>query len=151
MGRSILKRLSGPVSRTPNGTIPDLQSSHCLSSLPCPSTSIFVHATRGRRHASGPVSVRACPLHAGWAKAPISLVRSDTMSSISCAIASFLRLKHLLGTHNDITPHSHHLDTKRLPEKKRTLANKQYKSHRRVGLPSDIIQSLATHDGQKSL
>jgi hypothetical protein len=32
-----------------------------------------------------------------------------------------------------------------------TFANKQYKSHQRVGLPSDIIESLATQNNYKAL
>jgi len=54
-----------------------------------------------------------------------------------------------IGTHN-IASHTHRLDNatsrKGLNARQAAFANKQYKSHRRVGLPSDIIQSLATQD-----
>src|SRR5260221_14791448 len=54
-----------------------------------------------------------------------------------------------IGTHT-ITPHMHRLDNttsrKGLNACQAAFANKRYKSHRRVGLPNDIIQSLAIQD-----
>lgn len=39
---------------------------------------------------------------------------------------------------------------KKLDAHQATFANKQYKSHRRVGLPSDIIESMAAQDKSKT-
>ncbi len=49
----------------------------------------------------------------------------------------------------------HRLDNttsrKGLNVRQAAFANKQYKSHQRVGFPSDIIDSLAAQDDQKAL
>ena len=47
--------------------------------------------------------------------------------------------------------HTHHLDNmtsrKGLDTHQAAFANKQYKSHQRVGLPTNIIEALASQDG----
>ena len=40
---------------------------------------------------------------------------------------------------------------KRLDAYQAAFANKQYKSHRKVGTPNEIIQSLASQDQKKHL
>lgn len=53
-----------------------------------------------------------------------------------------------------ITLHMPHLDNKpprkKLDAHQAAFANKQYKSHQRVGLPGDIFKSLATKGKQKA-
>ena len=53
------------------------------------------------------------------------------------------------------TPHTHRLDNatfrKGLNMCQAAFVNKLYKSHQRIGLPSDLIESLATQDEYKTL
>jgi len=78
----------------------------------------------------------------------------------ACNLITIHRFFHKMWRYMDVyryacTPHTHRLDNmtsrKGLNVHQAAFANKQYKSHWRIGLPSDIIESLATQDEYKTL